>query len=105
MQTGVYCISVGIYTMHSLIKHSLIKVCIIYYTKVNKKSTCKYRMVDSNGNKSSNKYTIWRVLTANGSIVHPRDPGSNLDVDKLFLILFASVFMMLNPTRHVATNP
>ena len=28
---------------------------------------------------------------ANASAVHPRDQGSNLDADKKFLILFASV--------------
>ena len=29
---------------------------------------------------------------AYASVIHPRDPGSNLDADKKFLILFASVF-------------
>ena len=38
--------------MHSLIKHSLIKIGIIENTKVSKESTWKYRMVDSIRNKS-----------------------------------------------------
>ena len=40
MNDNLYYISVGIYSMHSLIKHIQIKVWIINYTIVVKESAC-----------------------------------------------------------------
>ena len=45
--------TVGIYSMRSLTRHSLIKVLILDFSKVNKESACNYRILDSKGNKTS----------------------------------------------------
>ena len=51
------------FASHLVFKVCALKVCMIDYTNVNKESACKYRMVDSNGNKSilhtSNEYTMF----------------------------------------------
>ena len=58
---NLYCILVGIYSMCNLIKHSLIKLHKLDYTKVNMESVCQYWMLDSQGNKNgllnTNEYT------------------------------------------------
>ena len=41
------CMTDSIYCRRSLIKHSLIKECVIYYTYVNYRMVCKHRMMDS----------------------------------------------------------